>query len=302
MRDTQLKRGRAFVVIAALVAAFASEARRFRCPHDHLIKPVRRHAPRGVDASRAVAAHLTTLTAVRQLRRVSSVVVLLMIAWSSVSATATATQQTTTPVAVTLTDTTLTLSRTTVPAGLVVFEIRNRGKHRHEFEIAGNATPKLASNRSTILRIVFERGGSYRFAARGLRAGVLHVAAAKTAGSAAPTSTGSNTTSSPQPCTNPSTTTVTVTITDKYVPDGWSFSQATIPCGTVTFVLTNMGKVQHGLRLMDPAGQILPPNPGVGPSQTLSITVNLRYRGTYEWSDITADAFGEDGIGQLVVQ
>jgi hypothetical protein len=252
-----------------------------------------------------MAAHRSTLTAVRQLRRVSGVVVVLMLGWSSVSATATATpqmQQTTTPVAVTLTDTTLTLSRTTVPAGLVVFEIRNRGKHRHGFEIAGNTTPELASNRSTSLKIVFERGGSYRFAARGLRTGVLHVAANKTVGSAASTSTGSTTTSAAQPCTNPSTTTVTVTITDKYVPDGWSFSQVTIPCGTVTFVLTNTGKIQHGLSLMDPTGQILPPNPGVGPSQTLNITVNLRYRGTYEWSDITADAFGEDGIGQLVVQ
>jgi hypothetical protein len=91
-------------------------------------------------------------------------------------------------------------------------------------------------------------------------------------------------------------------MSDKFIPDGYTFSPATVPCGTVTFVLTNAGKLGHGLVLMDPRGQLLPASSTVGPSQTASLVENLVYVGTYQWADIVSDAFGEDGVGQLVVR
>jgi hypothetical protein len=91
-------------------------------------------------------------------------------------------------------------------------------------------------------------------------------------------------------------------MTDTFVPNGYTFSLPTVPCGTVTFVLTNAGKIGHGLELMDPHGQLLPPSSLVGPSQTASVTENLRYTGTYQWADSLSDAFGEEGVGTLVVR
>jgi hypothetical protein len=207
----------------------------------------------------------------------------------------------TSSVNVTITDSSLRLSPSIVPAGLVVFDVTNRGKHRHEFRIAGNGTPELASKETATLKIVFVRGGTYRVLVAGLRARVLRVIPTPGASSPTPASTTPVTAPSAQPCTNPTTSTVTVTMTDKLVPDGYTFSPATVPCGTVTFVLTNTGRFGHGLELMDPRGQILPASSTVGPSQTVSLTENLRYAGTYEWADIISDAFGEDGVGELVV-
>jgi hypothetical protein len=204
-------------------------------------------------------------------------------------------------VVVTITDTGLRLSPSTVPVGLVVFDVTNRGAHRHAFRIAGDSTPELTSKETATLKIVFVRGGKYRFAVAGLRAGVLRVTPTPAASSQAPASSTPVATASAQPCTIPTTSTVTVTMSDRLPPDGYTFSPTTVPCGTVTFVLTNTGSLGHGLALMDPSGQILPASSTVGPSQTMSITENLRYSGTYLWADIIADAFGEEGVGQLVV-
>jgi hypothetical protein len=203
-------------------------------------------------------------------------------------------------VVVTVTDTSVRLSRVSVPVGLVLFEIRNRGERRHAVEVAGNATPKLVPGRSATLKVVFVRGGKYRLVAPGLRADVLRVVPSGSP-PASPTTT-STSANSAQPCVDPTSSAVTVTMTDGIVPDGYTFSPASVPCGTVTFVLTNVGKLGHGLVLMDPRGQILPASSTVGPSQTVSVVEILRCTGTYQWADIISDTFGEDGIGVLVVR
>jgi hypothetical protein len=233
--------------------------------------------------------------------RIAFVAVLLTSVWQPSSVIAAAPTSGTT-VVVTVTDRGVELSRLSVPAGLVVFVVGNRGRHRRRFEIAGNATPALAFGKTAALKIVFVRGGRYRFAATGLPAGVLRVGPTPAAGSSGPASSTPVAAASAQPCTNPTTSTVTVTMSDKFVPDGYTFSPTTVPCGTVTFVLTNTGKLGHGLVLMDPRGQLLPASSTVGPSQTASLVENLVYTGTYQWADIVSDAFGEDGVGQLVVR
>jgi hypothetical protein len=238
---------------------------------------------------------------VNAVARIGCVAVVLT-SWCQPSTAIAAAPTSSTTVVVTVTDTGVKLSRLSIPAGLVVFDVGNRGRHRHRFEIAGNTTPALAFGKTAVLKIVFVRGGSYRFAATGLPGGVLRVSPAPAAGSPAPASSTPVAAAALQPCTNPTTSTVTVTMTDKFVPDGYTFSPPTVPCGTVTFVLTNTGKLGHGLELMDPRGQILPASSTVEPSQTASLVENLGYTGTYEWADVISDAFGEEGVGQLVVR
>jgi hypothetical protein len=202
---------------------------------------------------------------------------------------------------VTLTDKSVKLSRLSVPAGLVVFDVRNLGKHRHRFVIANNFTPDLWPNRTARLEIVFVSGGKYRFDSPGIAAGVLRIIPGSLGGSSGSIPPSGTASTPAQPCANPTVSSVAVTMTDKSLPDGYSFTPNSVPCGMVTFVLTDVGTLVHGLALMDPRGQLLPPSPTVGPSQTTSVTENLAYTGSYQWSDITSDAFGEAGLGVLIV-
>jgi hypothetical protein len=207
-----------------------------------------------------------------------------------------------------VTDQRVTLSRSSLAVGTVTFRVTNRGLHRHAFRIAGKATPPVAPGRSALLRVAFARPGRARYLVPGLPSGWLRlIAAAPTSpGVITPTQTTTLQPNPPQPeCASPVASTVAVTMTDTTGPSGYTFSPATLRCGSTTFVLTNTGKSGHGLDLMDPLGQILPPSAKVPPGQTISVTVDLAYVGTYAWADISAgfDAeFAETSNGHLAVQ
>src|SRR4029077_13196051 len=111
----------------------------------------------------------------------------------------------------------------------------------------------LAAGTRATLKVVFGKPGSYLYTTVGVvHPGTLHVVAnAATAPQPAPTSTVA-TTIVAAPCTNPTTTTVNVTLTDTIGQTGFTFSPASVPCGTVTFVITNVGQDAHMLRLTDP--------------------------------------------------
>src|SRR5262249_36385197 len=105
------------------------------------------------------------------------------------------------------------------------------------------------------------------------------------------------------PCVNPTGSTVTVTMTDAPAPRGYTFSPGTIACGTVSFVLKDVGSTAHGLQLMDPLGTILPASQSVLPRQTVTVVSNLKYTGTYQWVDsVATDSFAEAEPGFLTVQ
>jgi plastocyanin len=145
------------------------------------------------------------------------------------------------------------MSRTTVPLGTVLFKVVNGGKVAHTFAIAGKRTHLLAPGKSASLTIVFGKAGSYLYSSsvhiHGLY-GVLNVVGTATRPS---TSTTAATTpqapSGPQPaaavpqfpCASPSGSTIKVQIFDF----GFMLSQTTVPCGTVTFQITNTGAIQH---------------------------------------------------------
>jgi hypothetical protein len=207
-----------------------------------------------------------------------------------------------------VTDKGVTLSRSSLPVGTVTFRVTNRGLHRHAFRIAAEATPALAPGRSALLRIAFGQPGRVRYLVPGLPSGWLRLIAAapSSPGVITPIQTATAQPTSAQPlCASPVTSTVAVTMTDTTGPSGYTFSPATLRCGSATFVLTNTGKSGHGLDLEDPLGQILAPSPKVPPGQTLSVTIDLAYVGTYAWADISAgfDAeFAETSNGHVVVE
>ena len=66
-------------------------------------------------------------------------------------------------VRVTMTDFKYRLSRTTVPRGVVLFRVINRGDTSHDFKIAGKKTRIYAPGQGGTLRVTFRRAGRYRY-------------------------------------------------------------------------------------------------------------------------------------------
>ena len=151
----------------------------------------------------------------------------------------------TTRVTVTATDSKLTLSKRSAPTGTVIFTVTNKGKVSHDFKIAGKKTPFLAPGRSATLRITFSKKGRYSYlstvrgqAPAGMK-GVFSIVAAVTP-APTPTPTPVPPYSPPTGTVGTANTTVTVGLFDTSNGSGYIvLSQATIPSGMVTFVITN---------------------------------------------------------------
>jgi hypothetical protein len=84
-------------------------------------------------------------------------------------------------------------------------------------------------------------------------------------------------------------------------PSAYIFAPGSIPCGTVTFQLTNVGQNEHGLGIASPTGAQLPTSPApLEGSQTGAITVALPAAGTYKWWDSAGEGV-ETTYGTLIV-
>lgn len=69
----------------------------------------------------------------------------------------------TTTVRVTMTEFKFALSRRTVPPGLVVFRVINRGETGHDFKIKGKKTPIYDTGKGGTLRVTFTKRGRYPY-------------------------------------------------------------------------------------------------------------------------------------------
>ena len=148
-----------------------------------------------------------------------------------------------------------TLSRRTVPAGIVVFRVTNRGSVRHDFKIAGKETTVLATGKSATLRATL-KAGKYQFlctlpghAAAGMK-GTLTV------------------TKPPTP--------VTVTA-GKPAELRYTLSRRTVPKGAVTFKLVNRGKLRHDFRILGRKTKV------VASGKTAALNVTFRKAGKYQY-------------------
>jgi uncharacterized cupredoxin-like copper-binding protein len=122
-------------------------------------------------------------------------------ALSPAPAAGTAKRRAVTTVTVTATEFKFKLSRKTVPAGLVVFHVVNRGRIKHDFKINGKRTPLIKPGRSATLRVVFSKKGRYGYLCTvpgHAAAGMKGVLAAGT-GAPPPTMTTTTTTTHPGP-------------------------------------------------------------------------------------------------------
>ncbi|MBV8078852.1 MAG: hypothetical protein JO186_00570 [Actinobacteria bacterium] len=178
-------------------------------------------------------------------------------------------------VTVTLSDRGAQLSTSTVPVGAVVFRVVNRGKRAQAFAIAGRSTRAIAPGKSASLSLDFATPTTYRGSFGTLT--VYALASPATTTTAAPPATVVR-----QPCANPTATTVKVSIFDF----GFTLSQNTVPCGPVTFQITNTGAIQHNVDFQIPFNGVVGWAGGLGllggESQTETLNYTLTGPYTYQ--------------------
>jgi uncharacterized cupredoxin-like copper-binding protein len=185
-----------------------------------------------------------------------------------------------------------TISKTSLPAaGMVTFKVTNKGTLPHDFEVCtattttGNAftckgtkTPMIKPGKSATLTVKLSKGkheflctvpGHAQAGMKGVFGAGVKVAATPTGGTTAPGNTTAPAAAGGT-CASPQNTTVTVQEMEyKFV-----LSQTAIPCGNVTFNMTNTGQLEHNMDVQGVAN-----GGGVGailqPGQSSSMTVKL---------------------------
>jgi hypothetical protein len=164
-----------------------------------------------------------------------------------------------TPVAVVLTSAAVSLGRSTLSTGGVLFLVKNRDSRTHSFS-AGGSTVTVAGGRSARLVVSFARPGTYTYvsAARGRRRvqGLFSVV---------------------QPCTSPSSTTVSVQLAQG--SGGLSVSQTSVPCGQITFVVSDTGTLPDNLHIFSDEAGPRASTPELSPGQSATLTLQFPYAG-----------------------
>jgi uncharacterized cupredoxin-like copper-binding protein len=140
------------------------------------------------------------------------------------------------------------LSRVRVPAGTVLFHVRNGGTTAHDFAIGGAKTVALKPGASATLRVALAKPGRIAFASTvgGALKGVLVVER------------------------------VTTVDVDEY-EFGFKLSHDTVPAGKVVFAMRNSGAIVHNFDLID-----VKVGPFLVSGQTATMTVKLK-PGTYTY-------------------
>jgi plastocyanin len=187
-----------------------------------------------------------------------------------------------------------TLSKTTVPAGTVVFKVVNQGKKPHNFVIAGKKTALIAPGKSSTLTIVFQTKGRFAYSSSVLGQSSMKGVFNVTATPPSPTATQPTVTVAPPAptCANPTATTVNVSLFEF----GITLSQASFSCGSVTFMVTNTGTVNHSF---DVVGVTAGPVLAAGASMTL--TGNFTKSGSFSYRCDVGNHASQGMAGVLTV-
>jgi hypothetical protein len=176
-----------------------------------------------------------------------------------------------TTLVVTITNTQVRVAQAPVRVGLVTFKVTNKSKTVRDFRIGGKRTPRIATGKWATLNVNVTKTGLVVYSSAGL-SGVLTFI---------------------DPCTKPATSTVSVQMSESPI----KLSQTSVPCGSVTFAVTNVGTIVHSFRIGN-AG-----TPQIQPGQSSSVTVRLmnKVRVFYSCGEPEHDEmYGETGWIKVV--
>jgi hypothetical protein len=159
-------------------------------------------------------------------------------------------------VVVKLTESQSTMTPSRVPVGPVVFRIVNRGKTARSFAIGRAGAASIAPGSSVSLRAVFSERGPHQYVSFG-----RHVARL------------SGVLTTFVPCSHPQASTVRVRM--DHDRSGITLSQTTIPCGTVTFVVTNIGVLVDSFQVFTDYPHARGTTPELQPGETARLTIRF---------------------------
>jgi hypothetical protein len=146
-----------------------------------------------------------------------------------------------------------------VLTGGVLFLIENKDSRSHMFS-AGGSSVTIARGKSARLRVSFTRPGTYTYVStapgRGRFPGLLSVV---------------------EPCANPAVTSVSVQLAQG--SGGLSVSQTSVPCGQVTFIVSDTGTLPDNLHIFSEGPGPHASTPELSPGQTATLTLQFPYEG-----------------------
>jgi nitrite reductase (NO-forming) len=202
-----------------------------------------------------------------------------------------------------------------LPTGRITFEVTNRGKVAHDFRLCsmpvttsaaiacqGRTTPLLQHGKHANLTVTINVDGKYEYLCtvpghadagmKGLLGVGVPVASPAAPASVAPASAGvsaagaSSASAAPSStCTSPASTTVSVNEYDF----GFKLSRLSVPCGTITFNMTNTGAAPHDFVIAGNSGAII----RTGQSATMTASLGP---GLYRY---LCDVNGHDALGMV---
>jgi uncharacterized cupredoxin-like copper-binding protein len=166
-----------------------------------------------------------------------------------------------------------------IPLGTVVFKLVNKGKIPHNFKINGKKSKLIAPGKTGTLTVTFKKKGSFAYLCTVTGHAKLGMKGTLGIKTAPVTTTTTTTTTTASTCASPQATTVTVSEFEY----GFTLSQTTAPCGTITFVMTNNGSIVHDFILYgaQPATSGLGPTLNPGQSATMQTVVDKA--GAYQY-------------------
>jgi uncharacterized cupredoxin-like copper-binding protein len=176
-----------------------------------------------------------------------------------------------TTLAVTLTDEYVMVVQKPVRVGQVTFKVVNKSSLARDFRIGGKKTPRIAPGKAATLAVAFTKTGLVVYSSAAVRGapltGVLTFV---------------------DPCTASRRSEVSVQMSE--APP--KLSATSIPCGTVTFMVTNTGTIAHSFRVANRQTAQLQP----GQSATLTVSLLSKGRTYIVCGELEHDElYGESG-------
>jgi hypothetical protein len=167
-----------------------------------------------------------------------------------------------TMVTATITDSRIVFAPSWVPTGTVVITVVNRTKDRRDLGVGAQRTGAIAAEHSERLTVTFSASGKQRFFSVAA-AGSRHVAGGSPRLAAALHLF--------EPCSDASATTVAVEIDQS--AGGLTLSPTTVPCGTVTFDVTDVDTTNARLLFSADSPPLSGLTTQLNPGATATLTV-----------------------------
>jgi hypothetical protein len=187
-------------------------------------------------------------------------------------------------VRVTISDSRITFAPSYVPTGTVVFTVFNRTSGSRDFRASTRRTGAIAAGSSTRLTLSLPAAGKRTFSSVAAASSRTESRASRLTGALYLFAS----------CVQPVATTVDVNIAS--AAPGVTLSQTTVPCGTVTFAVTDVDVTGASLLVSTGVPPVAADTDQLDPGGTATLTVRFAARGV-----VDCDAVEDNADGDAVV-